>query len=127
MVVMYARNGGFIMEKSKETQALEIAKILEDGKGEDVAVLDVSEMNSWTDYFVIATIHSSAHWQGLAKQIKDYTKENDIEIHVTNQKKPDGDDWNLIDLGYVVVHLMSKDAREFYELEKLWHAGRKIK
>ncbi len=127
MVVMYARNGGFIMEKSKETQALEIAKILEDGKGEDVAVLDVSELNSWTDYFVIATIHSSAHWQGLAKQIKDYTKENDIEIHVTNQKKPDGDDWNLIDLGYVVVHLMSKDAREFYELEKLWHAGRKIK
>lgn len=115
------------MEKSKETQALEIAKILEDGKGEDVAVLDVSELNSWTDYFVIATIHSSAHWQGLAKQIKDYTKENDIEIHVTNQKKPDGDDWNLIDLGYVVVHLMSKDAREFYELEKLWHAGRKIK
>lgn len=127
MVVMYARNGGFIMEKSKETQALEIAKILEDGKGEDVVVLDVSELNSWTDYFVIATIHSSAHWQGLAKQIKDYTKENDIEIHVTNQKKPDGDDWNLIDLGYVVVHLMSKDAREFYELEKLWHAGRKIK
>lgn len=127
MVVMYARNGGFIMEKSKETQALEIAKILEDGKGEDVVVLDVSELNSWTDYFVIATIHSSAHWQGLAKQIKDYTKENDIEIHVTNQKKTDGDDWNLIDLGYVVVHLMSKDAREFYELEKLWHAGRKIK
>ena len=46
-----------------------------------------------------------------------------MEIHVTNKKSPDGDDWNLIDIGTVVVHLMSQDARSFYELEKLWHMG----
>ena len=113
--------------KTTEQKALEIAQLLEDGKGRDVTVIDVSELNSWTDYFVITTITSSAHWQGLYKQVKDYVKENDLELHLTNRKSPDGDDWNLIDLGYVVVHLMSKDAREFYELEKLWHAGRKIK
>ena len=112
------------MEKSIKEKALEIGKLLSDGKAEDVVVLDVSELNSWTDYFVIATIHSSAHWQGLAKQVKDYTKENDMQIHLTNKKSPDGDDWNLVDIGPVVVHLMSKDAREFYELEKLWHNGK---
>ena len=112
------------MEKSIKEKALEIAGLLSDGKADDVVVLDVSELNSWTDFFVIATIHSSAHWQGLAKQVKDYTKENDLQIHLTNKKSPDGDDWNLIDIGPIVVHFMSKDAREFYELEKLWHNGK---
>lgn len=114
-------------EKTACEEALEIAGLLEDGKAENVRVLDVSELNSWTDYFVIATIHSSAHWQGLAKQVRDYTKENGMEIHTVHQKSSNGDDWNLIDIGPVVVHLMSESARAFYELEKLWHAGTVLK
>ena len=109
--------------KTMEEKAIEIARLMEDGKGNDVTLLDISGLNSWTDYFVIVTVNSSAHWQGLYKQIKEYIKENDLEIHVTNRKSPDGDDWNLIDLGPVVVHLMSGEARNFYELEKLWHNG----
>ncbi|MBP5519317.1 MAG: ribosome silencing factor [Treponema sp.] len=112
--------------KSMEEKAIEIAKLMEDGKGNDVTLLDISGLNSWTDYFVIVTVNSSAHWQGLYKQIKEYIKENDLEIHVTNRKSPDGDDWNLIDLGAIVVHLMSESARNFYDLEKLWHAGKLI-
>ena len=112
--------------KSMEEKAIEIAKLMEDGKGIDVTLLDISGLNSWTDYFVIVTVTSSTHWQGLYKQIKEYIKENDLEIHVTNRKSPDGDDWNLIDLGSIVVHLMSESARSFYDLEKLWHAGKII-
>ena len=112
--------------KSMEEKAIEIAKLMEDGKGIDVTLLDISGLNSWTDYFVIVTVTSSTHWQGLYKQIKEYIKENDLEIHVTNRKSPDGDDWNLIDLGSIVVHLMSESARSFYDLEKLWHAGKTI-
>ena len=109
--------------KTMEEKAREIAKLMEDGKGNDVTLLDISGLNSWTDYFVIVTVTSSAHWQGLYKQVKDYVKENDLEIHLTNRKSPDGDDWNLIDIGPIVVHLMSEAARSFYDLEKLWHAG----
>ena len=109
--------------KSLEEKAKEIAVLLEDGKGKDVKLLDVAKLNSWTDYFVICTISSAAHWQGLYRQVKDYVKENDLQIHVTNRKSPDGDDWNLIDIGSIVVHLMSETARNFYDLEKLWHAG----
>ncbi len=111
------------MEKTTEQKALEIAQLLRDGKGEDVVAIDVSELNSWTDCFVIATIKSSAHWQGLAKQVYDYVKAHDMQLHQTHNKMPDGDDWNLIDAGPIVVHLMSPSARDFYELEKLWHAG----
>ena len=112
--------------KTMEEKAREIAKLMEDGKGNDVTLLAISGLNSWTDYFVIVTVTSSAHWQGLYKQIKEYIKDNDLEIHVTNRKSPDGDDWNLIDLGAIVVHLMSESARSFYDLEKLWHAGKII-
>lgn len=109
--------------KTEKEKALEIAQLMEDGKGKDVTVIDVSQLNSWTDYFVIVTVNSSVHWKGLYKIVKDYVRENDMEIHVTNKKTPDGDDWNLIDIGTVVVHLMSQDARSFYELEKLCHMG----
>ena len=112
--------------KTMEEKAIEIAKLMQDGKGENVTLIDISGLNSWTDYFVIVTVTSSTHWQGLYKQVKDYIKDNDLEIHVTNRKSPDGDDWNLIDLGAIVVHLMSESARSFYDLEKLWHAGKTI-
>ena len=114
-------------EKTEQDKALEIAKLMEDGKGQDVRVIDVTGLNSWTDYFVIVTVTSSAHWQGLYRQVKDYIAENGMEIHPTASKTPQGDDWNLIDLGSVVVHLMSADARAFYDLEKLWHSGKILK
>lgn len=112
--------------KTAKEKALEIANLMKDFKGENVTVLDVSQLNSWTDYFVIVTINSSQHWKGLYKQVKDYAKQNDLEIHIPNRKIPDGDDWNLVDLGCIVVHLMSQDAREFYDLEKLWSAAEKL-
>jgi ribosome-associated protein len=112
--------------KTDEQKAKEIAKLMEDGKGRDVVLLDISGLNSWTDYFVIVTITSSAHWQGLYKQAKDYAKDNDLQMHLADRKLSDGNDWNLIDFGNIVIHLMSENARTFYDLEKLWHAGKKL-
>jgi ribosome-associated protein len=114
--------------KTGNEMALELAALMEDGKGQDVVALDVSCLNSWTDFFVIVTITSSTHWKGLYKLVKDYCKESEgaLEIYVPNKKIPDGDDWVLIDLGIIVVHLMSSAARGFYDLEKLWHNGKKI-
>ncbi|MBQ9495069.1 MAG: ribosome silencing factor [Treponema sp.] len=110
--------------KNAEQKAKEIACLLEDGKGKNIALLDISQLNGWTDFFVIATVSSSAHWQGLYKQVKEYAKENSMEMHITNRKLKDGNDWNLLDFGSIVIHLMSEDARTFYDLEKLWHAAR---
>ena len=73
--------------KNTEEKAIELAKLMIDGKGKDVVLLDISGLNSWTDYFVIVTVSSSTHWQGLFKQVKEYIKDNDLQIHVTNKKK----------------------------------------
>lgn len=112
--------------KTTEEKAIDLAKLMEDGKGKNVVLLDISELNSWTDYFVIVTITSSAHWQGLYRDVKDYAKENDLEMLEKRHKLSDGDDWNLIDMGAIVVHLLSEEARNFYDLEKLWHMGKRI-
>jgi ribosome-associated protein len=112
--------------KTTEEKTLEIAQLVKDGKGVEVAVICVTEISSWTDYFVIATVTSATHSSGLYKLVKEYVRDNDMEIFVPNRKIPDGADWTLIDIGDVVVHLMSKDAREFYELEKLWHSGKRL-
>lgn len=110
-----------VVEKAKE-----IACLVQDGKGKDVVLLDISEINSWTDFFVIATVTSSAQQQGLQRDIADYAKANDLEMLLKNRKLSDGDDWNLIDLGTIVIHLMSDEARKFYDLEKLWHNGKQL-
>ena len=101
----------------------EIGELLREHKGQDVSILDLRGMNTWTDFFIIATVSSSTHMDGLTRHIREFCREKEIEILRTSRKPETGDDeWRLIDLGWVVIHLMSKDTRDFYELERLWAA-----
>jgi ribosome-associated protein len=105
------------------TIALELAALIKDHRGEAVVVMDLREMNYWTDFFVIATVTSSAHLEGLQRHIRDYTREKGIEIPRQRRKTNPDDGWNLTDLGNIVIHLMSEKSRSFYELERLWSAA----
>ena len=106
-----------------ETAAIEIGKLLTDHNGGDVVVLDMRQINFWTDFFVIATVTSGTHLSGLDRHIKDFVIENNLEI-IRRSRKPDIDDeWSLIDLGGIVIHLMTSRARSFYELERLWSSA----
>lgn len=108
---------------AKREAALSLGKILQEHKGEDVMVLDVSGSNSWADFFVIATVTSSAHSRGLSRHVQEALKPLALEVRPTRRKIPDGDEWTLIDLGDIVVHLMTQSARAFYDLEKLWYGA----
>ncbi len=116
------------METSKNTRdaALALGALLRDHKGGSVMVLDVSGSNTWADYFVIATVTSSAHSRGLQKHVYESIKDLGLEIRPARRKLPDGDEWALIDLGDVVVHLMTETARKFYDLERLWFGAKDI-
>jgi ribosome-associated protein len=106
-----------------KTTALELAALIKDHRGEAVVALDLREMNYWTDFFVIATVASNTHLQGLQRHIKDYARERGIEILRHHRKTNPDDEWNLTDLGNIVIHLMSERSRSFYELERLWSAA----
>lgn len=105
--------------QSKKEGALGLARSLADHKGGDVVLLDLEPCRAWTDFFVLATATSSTHLRGLALAVDEWASANGIAI-LNKPKIADDEAWVLLDLGDIVVHLMTPDARAFYELEKLW-------
>ncbi len=102
-----------------DAAALGVARVLDDHKGEDTLCLFVGDISSITDYLVIATARSVAHMRGLVNRIGEYLESAD-RVDTRPRKKPDESGWTLIDCGNVVIHIMTKEKREFYELERLW-------
>jgi ribosome-associated protein len=96
-----------------------LAELLKEHKGQNVSILDLRKFNIWTDFFLIATVSSNTHMDGLERHIKDFCREREMDIFGKSRKSQD-DQWRLIDLGSIIIHLMTLSAREFYELERLW-------
>jgi ribosome-associated protein len=96
----------------------EIINSLEDIKAVNPIAIDVTKISSITDFMVIASGTSNRHIAAMSEHILEGLKETNISgIKIEGQG---GDDWVLVDAGDVVIHLMSADAREFYDLESLW-------
>jgi ribosome-associated protein len=108
-----------------------LGHLLHEHKGSEVRVLELPK-DAWTDFFVIATASSDTHLDGLERHIKEFCKDREIEI-LRRSRRPDmtdralmsgaqipEDEWRIIDLGPAVIHLMSRKAREFYDLERLY-------
>lgn len=104
-------------EKLDFTQQL--IAFIEERKGLNTIMVDVSQQCNWADYFIISTVTSVAHLRGIVRDLWGFLSEKGIEVR-DRHKTPDGDGWELIDCGFVVVHLMSQEFRDFYDLEKLW-------
>ena len=103
----------------------ETAQFIDDHKGEHTVVLDVSASSGWTDYFLIATVRSAGHMRGLVRELRGFLHERGL--YLQHGRKGDVDEgWELIDCGEMVIHLMSEEYREFYDLEHLWYSGKKI-
>ena len=95
-----------------------IINSLEDIKAVNPVAIDVTKISSLTDFMVIASGTSNRHIVAMSEHILEGLKETNISgIKIEGQS---GDDWVLVDAGDVVIHLMSADAREFYDLESLW-------
>ena len=95
-----------------------IINSLEDIKAVNPIAIDVTRISSLTDFMVIASGTSNRHIAAMSEHVLEELKETNISgIKIEGQG---GDDWVLVDAGDVVIHLMSADAREFYDLESLW-------
>ena len=104
---------------------IEIAKLLTEHLAENTIALDVSAMSSWTDYFIICTVRSQTHLRSLLDRLRAHLHQRGLKIPVGRKTLTD-EGWTLIDGGDFVIHLMEKDKRDFYELEKLWFRSKTV-
>lgn len=101
-----------------ERLAQVVVSALEDGKAQDVRVLDVRGVSAFTDFMIIATGRSDRQVRALAdKVVMEAKKEGVTPLGVEGKAQAE---WILIDLADVVVHAMQAATRDFYQLEKLW-------
>ena len=107
---------------SKELSTDELTKIvltsLDDAKGHDVKVIDVQEKCSFADSMVIVSGTSERHVKSLANHVVEDVKKRGFRPLGTEGGQVG--DWVLVDLGDVILHVMTVRTREFYQLEKLW-------
>ena len=91
---------------------------LEDIKGMDIKVLDVIDKSSVTDIMIFASGNTSRQVKALANSVADKAKK--AGSPALGVEGDESNEWVLVDLGDVVVHVMQPKIREFYNLEKLW-------
>lgn len=96
-----------------------IQNAIDDKKGFDIEVLDISKMTSIADYFIIASGTSSTQVTSIADEVENKMSLAGFE-KTSNKEGYNSARWILLDYDDIIVHIFHKDEREFYNLERLW-------
>jgi len=102
-----------------------IARTLDDKLGKDIAILNISNVSSLADYFVIVTGDSTTQVKALMTNTKERIKHffGRLPVRMENDAK---NRWNLLDYGDVIVHILHREERETYAIEKFWNNAFRI-
>ena len=103
---------------------LTAVRALDSRKGQDIRVLDLREVTSFADFFVIATGVNPRQIQAMSDELQKRLKERGerpISMEGVNNAE-----WVLADYGDFIVHIFSPQARQFYDLERLWRHGKDV-
>ena len=95
-----------------------VVAALEDLKGVNIVALDVAALTPMTDHMVLVTGTSNRHVKALVDMANESSKA--LGIQPLGIEGRESYDWVLVDLADVIVHVMNEEARNFYELERLW-------
>jgi ribosome-associated protein len=116
----FANNSAkFVLAMDSKKLALVCRELADNKKAENILVLDVQEISSITDYFVIASGTSEPHLRAISDEITDKLRVD----YLVRPRAVDGTlqaGWLVLDFFDVIVHLMRNDVREHYDLEGLW-------
>ena len=103
---------------SPEELAQAIATFIDNKRGDDIKIISMVGKTDICDYMVLATANSSTHVQALAGEVEYQMGRRKIDpLHVEGR---DNRTWNVLDYSHVLVHIFTKDTREFYNLDKLY-------
>jgi ribosome-associated protein len=100
------------------------AQAAEEKKATEIRVLDLRDVTSFTDYFVICTGSSSRQNQAIADEVEKQLSENGRRPYSVEGFQHA--EWILVDYGDFIVHIFSTEARKFYDLERLWRHAKDL-
>ncbi len=106
-------------------RALVAAQVAADNRGRDIVVLDMRELTSVFDYFVVATGTSRRQLHAMSEEI-DRTLEQDLGDRRLGIEGYQDARWILLDYGDVVIHLFDPEARNYYAIEELWDHAKRV-
>jgi ribosome-associated protein len=109
------------MNRTK-TLLRKICEAIEDKKGENILVLDISKISSFTDLFVICHGFNARQNQAISDAIKERLKAEE-RVNPAHVEGYQSADWILMDYLDCIVHIFTPEARDFYKLERLWNDG----
>lgn len=102
-----------------------VARILDDKLGKDISILNIKNVSVLADYFVICSADTSTQVRALTSYVKEKVK--DLFERLPNGQESDlKNRWNLLDYGDVVVHILHREERETYAIEKFWNHAFKV-
>jgi len=108
--------------KGNQNDAQRISELMLDKKARDIIMIDVKKITTLTDFFVVCTSESEPQTRAITDHINQKMKEEGVKSwHIEGYEHLD---WVLIDFVHIVVHIFSKEARGFYEFERLWADGK---
>ena len=111
------------MDHSKEMVRLAY-EALSDKKGEDIRIIDISQVSVLADYFIIANGSSENQVKALVDNVEEYLHKGGYEV---KQREGQGlGNWVLLDFGDLIVHVFDRENRLFYDLERIWSDGRSV-
>jgi len=90
---------------------------LDDKKAVEPVFMDLRKVNSYLDYFLIATGNSQTHCRALARDISEFLHEKGIKEYGSHDSNSE---WIILDFGGLIVHIFTEEMRSYYQLEKLW-------
>ena len=97
---------------------------LEDKKGEDIKIIDISEVSPIADYFILASGSNRSQVQAMVDSVEE--KMHKAGFHLKQVEGYDGANWILMDFTDIVVHIFDRESRDFYDLERIWKDGKLI-
>ena len=97
-----------------------IAQVLDSKKGHDIKVLHVEDKTVIAEYFVLCTGNSSTQVKALAGEVEYRLEQRGVNPYGVEGR--DNNSWIIVDYSHVIVHIFSREAREFYNLDKLYEA-----
>lgn len=106
-------------EDTSRELALKIADVLADSPASDTVVLDIRELSTISDFFVICSGENERQLRAIVRDVRDGLE----EIGISPRRSDEGSTasgWLLIDYGDVIVHVLDVEQRSFYRLEELW-------